>query len=217
MTEEAVKACSKCKLDKLFSEFYKDRRGKDGIKKMCKECINRQQKIYKSSDKAKLLRVKQTQRNRNKNLLGVVITAKTCRRCMTIKPSSEFHQAMGRKDGLQSQCKMCLNRRAYNEAMKLYNKKRRTSKQVKAREAVHCAIKSGRLKKQPCIVCGAKAEAHHSDYSKPLDVDWLCRKHHALWHLHYKPGPWEFDLENTMSFLIWKAKWDRSRLSKRII
>ena len=45
------------------------------------------------------------------------------------------------------------------------------------------------FEKHPCIVCGdgKKVEAHHSDYSKPLDVDWLCSKHHALWHRHNIP------------------------------
>jgi hypothetical protein len=32
---------------------------------------------------------------------------------------------------------------------------------------------------QPCEVCGAtKVEKHHPDYSKPLEVRWLCREHH---------------------------------------
>jgi hypothetical protein len=26
--------------------------------------------------------------------------------------------------------------------------------------------------------------AHHTDYSKPLEVDWLCMKHHVSEHLH---------------------------------
>jgi hypothetical protein len=35
----------------------------------------------------------------------------------------------------------------------------------------------------PCEVCGAlSAEAHHKDYSRPLDVVWLCRKHHMELH-----------------------------------
>ena len=44
------------------------------------------------------------------------------------------------------------------------------------------AIKSGRLQRQPCEKCGAKAQAHHDDYAKPLDVRWLCPKHHGEHH-----------------------------------
>lgn len=45
------------------------------------------------------------------------------------------------------------------------------------------AITRGVLVPQPCEVCGQeKAHAHHDDYSKPLKVRWLCRKHHQQHH-----------------------------------
>jgi hypothetical protein len=51
------------------------------------------------------------------------------------------------------------------------------------RHTAHCqvrkAIRSGRLTRQPCEVCGCeKVEAHHEDYGQPLNVIWLCRTHH---------------------------------------
>jgi DNA-directed RNA polymerase subunit H (RpoH/RPB5) len=49
----------------------------------------------------------------------------------------------------------------------------------KCRQEVHKAIKSGRLTRLPCVECGDPVtDAHHPDYAKPLDVVWLCRKHH---------------------------------------
>jgi hypothetical protein len=46
------------------------------------------------------------------------------------------------------------------------------------------AIKYGRLIKNPCEKCGGlKVDAHHDDYSRPLDVRWLCRKHHIEHHV----------------------------------
>ena len=46
------------------------------------------------------------------------------------------------------------------------------------------AIRRGALQRGPCLVCGeAKTEAHHEDYSKPLDVLWLCRRHHLDLHI----------------------------------
>jgi hypothetical protein len=72
--------------------------------------------------------------------------------------------------------------------IRIYNRRHAGEIKLAARWAVHNAVKRGSLKRQPCIVCSSgEAEAHHSDYSKPLDVDWLCRKHHALWHVHYMP------------------------------
>jgi hypothetical protein len=51
---------------------------------------------------------------------------------------------------------------------------------------VHNATKSGKLKRKPCSVCGKKAEAHHDDYSKPLNVRWLCRTHHIEHHVRVR-------------------------------
>jgi hypothetical protein len=60
---------------------------------------------------------------------------------------------------------------------------RRPAQKRAANQAVSNAVRDGRLVRQPCEVCGAeKAEAHHDDYSKPLDVRWLCRKHHLEHH-----------------------------------
>lgn len=50
-----------------------------------------------------------------------------------------------------------------------------------ARQLVHRAVKMGRLKRpQVCEDCSrrCKAHAHHDDYSKPLEVRWLCPKCH---------------------------------------
>lgn len=48
------------------------------------------------------------------------------------------------------------------------------------------AIESGKLIRQPCEVCSSvPTDAHHDDYTKPLDVRWLCRQCHT--DLHAKP------------------------------
>lgn len=58
----------------------------------------------------------------------------------------------------------------------------------KATTAVSHAIRDGKLKKQPCEVCGERiAEAHHDDYNYPLVVRWLCKDCHAEWHRNNKP------------------------------
>ena len=52
-----------------------------------------------------------------------------------------------------------------------------------ARAKVTNSLKVGTLSRLPCEVCGVlKAQAHHDDYSKPLDVRWLCRDHHSAFH-----------------------------------
>jgi hypothetical protein len=51
-----------------------------------------------------------------------------------------------------------------------------------AQKIVGNAIRDHKLIKQPCFICGDKAEAHHPDYSRPLDVVWLCNRHHREAH-----------------------------------
>lgn len=52
-----------------------------------------------------------------------------------------------------------------------------------AKDAIHNAIKAGKLKRQNCVKCGnPKSEGHHPDYTKPLEVIWLCKKCHIDLH-----------------------------------
>lgn len=52
-----------------------------------------------------------------------------------------------------------------------------------ARASVNRALKTGRIQRKPCEECGSPiSQAHHSDYSKPLSVVWLCSTHHAEEH-----------------------------------
>lgn len=46
------------------------------------------------------------------------------------------------------------------------------------------AIRSGRIKKQPCERCSSTVNihGHHEDYTKPLDVNWLCPLCHSQLH-----------------------------------
>jgi hypothetical protein len=60
----------------------------------------------------------------------------------------------------------------------------REPEKYRARTAVGNAVRDGRLFKLPCTTCGSTEdiEAHHADYSRPLDVEWLCHKHHREHH-----------------------------------
>lgn len=58
----------------------------------------------------------------------------------------------------------------------------RYPEKYKAKMIFSNAVDSGMIKRKPCVKCGKKAQGHHEDYSKPLDVIWLCPKHHAARH-----------------------------------
>ncbi|HBG30746.1 MAG TPA: hypothetical protein DDW98_08975 [Gammaproteobacteria bacterium] len=53
-----------------------------------------------------------------------------------------------------------------------------------AHVALHNAVRDGRIAKKPCLVCETteRVQGHHFDYSRPLDVVWLCAQHHSAFH-----------------------------------
>ncbi|MCA2656375.1 hypothetical protein [Microcystis sp. M061S2] len=54
----------------------------------------------------------------------------------------------------------------------------------RARDIVRKRIKRGTLLKEPCSICKSteRIQAHHEDYSKPLNIIWLCEKCHRKEH-----------------------------------
>lgn len=59
--------------------------------------------------------------------------------------------------------------------------KRKDRARQLAREKFPIAEQCSRAK------CGEAGQRHHPDYSKPLEIIWLCKRHHT--DLHYKSIP----------------------------
>lgn len=58
-----------------------------------------------------------------------------------------------------------------------------------AHGATASAIRRGLIERKPCEVCGnPQTDGHHPDHRKPLDVVWLCRKHHKAEHRAQRNG-----------------------------
>jgi hypothetical protein len=51
-----------------------------------------------------------------------------------------------------------------------------------ARRKVAIAVREGKLTREPCGLCMSQhhVQAHHRDYSKPLEVVWICRRCHPI-------------------------------------
>jgi predicted DNA-binding protein YlxM (UPF0122 family) len=62
----------------------------------------------------------------------------------------------------------------------------------RAQDILEAAIRRGDIKRQEtCEACGdspiykdgrSGVQAHHADYNKPLEVEWLCQQCHHEWH-----------------------------------
>lgn len=53
----------------------------------------------------------------------------------------------------------------------------------RAHKKLEYAVRVGRVARRCCERCGSdKAQAHHDDYSRPLEVMWLCQPHHRERH-----------------------------------
>jgi hypothetical protein len=116
-----------------------------------------------------------------------------CNKCSLVKPLTDFYPHPTCRGGYDVKRKACKIRHCniYNHTPRgrLVRKKaarnfiRRHPNQVHAKWLVARALKVGRLLRLPCEICGARAQAHHIDYSKPLAVRWLCRTHHLDTHV----------------------------------
>ena len=110
-----------------------------------------------------------------------------------------FKKFNARKDIKESQQKYAeRNRKKISDRCKRYREDPEVKKRYKeiaikkrkekpwmfeAKNKVTNALKSGKLEKAPCAVCGSeKVEAHHEDYGRPIDVIWLCKSHHKIRH-----------------------------------
>lgn len=80
--------------------------------------------------------------------------------------------------------------------------------QYSAHRAVALALKSGKLVRQPCEVCGEEGQSHHDSYypDRWLDVRWLCGEHHRRWHEENEPvWPTIFEYHPSDATDYWSA------------
>ena len=134
---------------------------------------------------------------------------KKCFKCEQTKPLEAFYNHSRMADGHLNKCKDCACKdvrqhrlenpervRAYdNQRAKLPHRRAARAEYAdrygqsdpdkrRAHTAVSNAVRGGKLTKKPCAFCGREGdvEAHHHDYSKPLDVTWLCKPCHRRFH-----------------------------------
>lgn len=115
---------------------------------------------------------------------------KVCPICTRDLPLKEFR--FDKRSGYPyGWCRKCgvskhgewLKTPAGRAAQKRDAQKRGKTQKAAVRRFTYAAIELGLLVRRPCEVCGVtRVQAHHTDYSQPLVVRWLCKDHHDQAH-----------------------------------
>lgn len=196
-----MRLCTKCKTLKEEVEFRK--RSKTKNTGTCKVCTSiaikrwsEKNKQYKK-DQAKIYREENRERLLESGREYYINNKEKAKQYN--KDNKERITASRHKYYCKNKEKIVARAKAYKENNKEHVKlvnvrykkryKENNREKIIAQTAVSNAIRDGRLVRGNCVMCElngivnfTKIEGHHEDYNKPLDVVWVCRKHHQ--HIH---------------------------------
>lgn len=151
-----AKVCFKCSIQKPMDAFYKHPKMADGHLGKCKDCTRADVAENRSARKEQY-----SQYDRKRSKRPDRLSAR-----LEYQRTDAFKQS-------------------HAEASAKWDAQNRSKK--RAHTAVNRAIRNGILTRHPCQVCGSSdSHGHHPDYSRPLDVVWLCPEHHAQLHEEHR-------------------------------
>ncbi len=174
--DTTTKRCPKCGDTKKVEEFSSNRSARDGLQWNCKLCTTSASKEWRSANHEEaLLRDKKRRDDSREHLQYYRKSWYSKHKEEVIERSSNRYLA--RKTEINAYQRI-RQKQWKSENPELYLLLKRTH------ERVRYALKTGRLTKpDTCEECGQtrKITAAHYDYSRPLDVRWLCHPCHAVW------------------------------------
>ncbi|KKN69367.1 hypothetical protein LCGC14_0442270 [marine sediment metagenome] len=142
--------------------------------------MDEQQKKYRKKNREKILEKKAEYRKKNQKKIKKFME-EYVRRPGVKKAKKKYDEAYLKRPEVKDR------RRKY---MRAYSKNRCYAPEEiikrRARETLRRAVKLGKIAKpRRCSKCKAKnnIEGHHEDYSKPLEVEWLCMDCHDERHM----------------------------------
>ena len=194
------KQCTACSKTLPLTDFYVDNSREDGRTTKCRDCTKAYNKAWREANGIKKPEGWERKTSDQKEYgrqyrLANPEKFKNKRKRTPEEERAKYERKMRRLHGEDWKPSVnrppCANDEERAARRKERNKKKREARRAdpgasakdKSRRKVWHAVKAGRLVRQPCEVCGAlEVEAHHDDYSKPLDVRWLCPEHHRTHH-----------------------------------
>lgn len=190
-----MKQCKICKENKPLEEFYKISKARshhgDGHDTRCKDCVKKlssRPEYRKMANAAKKLRLNEPaylkkyneKKNRwqRKQYAESEEFRKSERERIKEWEHTEHGKALKKVSRQQYQ-----KTRKYKKAIEKY-RKQNPQKRL-AQYTLYNAIARGKIHRpDKCSICNKPCipEGHHSDYSKPLDVVWMCKQCHVAYH-----------------------------------
>lgn len=148
-----TKRCAKCGEIKAVDQFQKHARSSDGLQSYCRVCTKESSTQWRADN-----------RERTREL------------------GRKNKEAQRKRDGEQKTKKKWNEWYAKNaEHRKAYQMAQNDPLKKKAHNILNAEIRAGRITRPlHCEKCGkeSRVDGHHTDYSKPLVVIWLCRSCH---------------------------------------
>lgn len=170
------KECFKCKAVKPLTEFYKHSEMADGHLNKCKQCAKRDVLEHREKNLEKIRAY-----DRGRSMLPHRIQAR--REYANSPAGREVHKRLNSK-----YAKSDIGKQVKKRAMAKYNE--RYPLAYAAHVIFGNALRDGKVDRaDKCSFCGSikNIQGHHDDYTKPLEVRWLCALCHKRWHKHNKP------------------------------
>lgn len=157
MNNRTQKKCTECEAERPLVDFYRHNAMAGGRLHQCKECVKTRVRKHRL---ANIDRIREYDRNRPNADERAEINRENYRK-RTATPEGRASEWAKQKAWAQN-----------------------NSEKRQAHIIAGNAIRAGALTPRPCGRCGDNSyvHAHHEDYSRPLDVVWLCRTCHGARH-----------------------------------
>ena len=161
-----MKKCKRCGKEKQFGDFYKHKQMLDGYLSFCKECTK-----------------KRVGKHRVKNIDSI----REYDRCR----GKTEKRLKGNRDRARKRIDSGIKRKKYkldNSKRTEINRRYRENNKEKynCHKKIGAALLSGKIiRPTKCSLCFCESEiihGHHDDYSKPMEVIWICPRCHGKLH-----------------------------------
>ena len=164
------KRCLGCDEVKTLDHFHRQALGKLGRRSRCKSCASRECAEYRAKNSE---RISERRRSYYRSNRDAELESNRAFRAANPEVARGWKRSYYRKSAANLLASDTL-------------RNARDPRKRRAKDAVRYAVNTGKLTRQPCMLCGTTedVEAHHPSYQRHhwLHVTWLCKTHHQQHH-----------------------------------